>query len=182
MTNSNYLNTKAQDTADNDINYICGFSNYDNENYDISQMVEMFRIAPTKTVTGNTVKIEVTIPSNVGVCPSNTITAISSDQKTLTLSDATLFLPKERVLIDILPSNNQFKIMSKSSNNITLDRPVGTSSVVGSSIKVMISKIAVVKSTSSDPNEGTILEMFDKVFYKNSGTSPMPITMKLTIQ
>lgn len=152
-----------------DINYIAFFSN-DTRSTDtdtIGSKTELFRIAVTLSVSGTKATISYTLTTALA-CPSTTV-ASSVSTSVINFTDASDFAQGDRIIFEVSGNYQKRKISGKSTNQITLDKPLSATPANGTTVRVLITQRAIIENGTGSANSGTLYQIEDFEYSKLLG-------------
>lgn len=157
------------ETITTNFNYVAFFSNDDTETdkYNIASKLELFRCAVTPSNALGVCTLEYIITS-VQSCPFSTVASVPSSTQ-ITLANASAFSVGDRILIKQLGNYQKRKITAKTSNTITIDKALPYTVSTGVTVQILITMRAVIESGSLLANSGSIFDIEDFEFPKDSG-------------
>jgi hypothetical protein len=179
-TQTTWINQHQQDLMDS-ISHIALYrmkasGSSTNENISLLEDHEVLRVVPTKSRTGNIVTLSFVIPAGSIVCPSATISSVNSDKTQITVDDATNFFNEDETILIDLVNQTERTIIAKSGNILTLDTALpGNVTVVGVSIKGLLTRASIIIDGNEDDHTGTIMRTFninDRYLNESSPAQP----------
>lgn len=152
-----------------DINYIAFFSN-DAPSTDsdvIGSKNEVFRIAVTPSISGGIATITYTMTTALA-CPSTTVSS-SVSTSVINFTDASDFQEGDRIVFEVTGNYQKRKIAGKSTNQITLDKPLSATPANETTVRVLITQRAIIENGSPSANSGTLYQIEDFEYPKLLG-------------